>query len=153
MRLRALPADALVLARNTLTQKLWDSRGVVDSRVDVSGMADGQRAGLAFISGKAFGWVGVVQVAGVRRIAWTDGTGEEVTSGDIRLRGTYQGETAQMWSSVDGRNYTARGSPFPLKWSQWKGARLGIFSYGDRGTADFDFVHYAYGGPIPVPGQ
>lgn len=153
LRLRALPADSLALARNTLTQKLWDSRGVVDTHLDVGGMADGQHAGLAFISGKVFGWVGVTQAGGVRRIAWNDGTGAVVISGGIWLRGTYEGETAQMWASVDRRSYTACGAPFPLKWSQWKGARLGIFSYGERGAADFDYVRYVYGGHPPGAGQ
>ena len=33
-------------------------------RLDMSGMADGQRAGLTFISGSAFGWVGVAMRGG-----------------------------------------------------------------------------------------
>lgn len=59
LRLEARPASDMSRARNTLTQKLWDDAGVVDVHLDVGAMADGQRAGLTFISGSTFGWVGV----------------------------------------------------------------------------------------------
>ena len=57
---RGAAASDLSRARNTLTQKLWDDAGVVDvAPRRRAGMADGQRAGFTFISGSAFGWVGV----------------------------------------------------------------------------------------------
>jgi hypothetical protein len=34
---------------------------------------------------------------------------------------------------------------FPLKFSQWKGARFGIFCYGGSGSADVDYVRCDYG--------
>ena len=71
LRLKGLAADSTDQARNTLTQKLWDDSGVVDIKMDVSHLSDGQRAGLTFISGSTFGWVGVLQQLGERRIAWS----------------------------------------------------------------------------------
>jgi beta-xylosidase len=145
LRLKARPADSLTTARNTLTQKIWDRAGLIDVKLDVRPMADGQRAGLAFISGKEFGWVGVAQAGGARRIAWPGGDGPTLPAGDVWLRGTYEGDAARLWFSFDGRAFTDTGAKFQLKFSQWKGARFGVFCYGDSGTADVDYLRYDYG--------
>ncbi len=42
---------------------------------------DGQRAGLAFISGSSFGWVGVGMRGGTRRIQWEQGEGPALAGG------------------------------------------------------------------------
>ena len=34
---------------------------------------------------------------------------------------------------------------FPLRFGHWKGARLGVFSYGRSGHVDVDYVRYRYG--------
>jgi beta-xylosidase len=145
LRLKARPADSLAAARNTLTQKIWDHTGLIDVKLDVRQMADGQRAGLAFISGKEFGWVGVVQADGARRIARHGGDGPELSDGDVWLRGTYEGDAARLWFSLDGKTFTDTGTKFQLKFSQWKGARFGVFCFGSSGTADVDYLRYDYG--------
>jgi hypothetical protein len=146
LRLTALPADSLANARNTLTQKLWDSAGSVDVKLDASGLSDGQRAGFTFITGNKFGWVGVLQKAGQRHIAWEGNDDGPILSGDsVYLRGTYDGPAARLWYSTDGRTYTDAGQHFTLGFLFWKGARVGLFSYGPgNGTADFDYFHYRY---------
>jgi len=145
LRLQAQPADSLATARNTLTQKLWDQTGTVDVKLDVRGMADGQRAGFAFICGREFGWIGVVQAGKTRRVAWLGGDGPEVPGGDVWLRGTYEGDVARLWFSLDGAKFADTGVNVPLKFGQWKGARLGVFCYGGAGRADVDYVRYDYG--------
>jgi hypothetical protein len=98
------------------------------------------------MSGKSFGWVGALQTAGVRRIAWENGTGPEIpATGDVWLRGTNAGAAARLWYSLDGKTYTDTGAAVTLTFSQWKGARFGVFSVGDAGLVDVDFVRYAYG--------
>jgi beta-xylosidase len=145
LRLEAQPSDSLSLARNTLTQKLWDDAGTVDVKLDVGAMRDGQHAGFAFMSGGDFGWVGVVQDNGTRTIAWADGKGPVVTGRDVWLRGVAKGDTARLFFSLDGRTYTDTGVTFKLRFVYWKGARLAIFSYGGNGgAADFDYVRYRY---------
>jgi hypothetical protein len=134
-------------ARNTLTQKLWDDAGVIDVRIDASGMADGQRTGLTFISGSAFGWVGVGMNAGRRRILWDQGEGPALAGDEVWLRGRYSGELARLEYSFDGRSWTDTGVPFTLAFAHWKGARFGIFCYGRRGRVDVDSVSYRYGAP------
>ncbi len=145
LRLQARPAESLTAARNTLTQKIWDHTGRIDVKLDVRQMADGQRAGLAFISGKEFGWVGVAQADGARRIAWHSGDGPALSAGDVWLRGTYEGDATRLWFSLDGKTFTNTGAKFQLKFSQWKGARLGVFCFGSSGTVDVDYIRYDCG--------
>ena len=90
LRLKALPADDVSHARNTLTQKLWDDYGTIDIRLDLAGMADGQRAGLTFLSGAAFDWVAAEKTNGICRVTWKGGAGAELNAGrGLRLRGGF----------------------------------------------------------------
>jgi beta-glucosidase len=150
LRLEARPASDIGRARNTLTQKLWDDAGLFEARLDVSGMADGQRAGVTFMSGSAFGWMGVVMRGGKRRIAWEQGEGPELTADIVVLRGRYAGNAARLEYSLDSSAFVDAGVPFTLAFGHWKGARVGIFSYGRRGHIDVDSVRYQYGSPEQV---
>jgi len=145
LRLRGLPAPALAQARNTLTQKLWDDAGTVDVHLDVSALVDGQRAGFTFMSGSVFGWIGVGQEAGKRRIVWDQGEGPAVPGREVWLRGTYEGDVARLAYSLDGRTYEDAGVTFTLEFGHWKGARVALFSHGGPGRADVDYFRYRYG--------
>jgi hypothetical protein len=146
LRLTALPAVALEGARNTLTQKLWDSAGVIDVKMDAGRMTDGQRAGFAFMSGSDFGWIGVGMENGVRKILWDKGEGPALKSPNVWFRGVNNGDTGRLFYSLDGRNYVDAGVTFRMVFKYWKGARIAIFSYGaNGGSADFDYVRYEYG--------
>jgi beta-xylosidase len=143
LRLKALPASDLSLARNTITQKMWDEHGVSDVKLGISEMADGQTAGLAFMCGNQFGWIGVRQAKGLRQIAWEGGSGPSLTVDDAWLRGSYDGMTARFSYSTDGRSFITVAPPFMLKSGYWKGARIALFSFGPRpGSADFDYFRY-----------
>jgi beta-xylosidase len=144
LRLAARPASDMTRARNTLTQKLWDDAGAFEVRLDVGSMANGQRAGLTFISGSTFGWVGVGMTGGTRRILWEGGEGPRVTGPDLWLRGRYAGDTARLEYSLDGKGFTDTGVAFPLRFGHWKGARVGIFGYGRDGHVDVDYARYVY---------
>ena len=145
LRLTAQPATALSLARNTLTQKLWDSAGLIDVKMDAGPMKDGQRAGFAFMSGSDFGWIGVGQENGVRRILWDKGEGPVLQHNSVWFRGINSGDTGRLWYSLDGKTYVDSGMTFRLIFKHWKGSRISIFSYGPNGgSADFDYVRYRY---------
>jgi beta-xylosidase len=144
LRLSARPATDMTRARNTLTQKLWDDAGTFEVRLDVGSMANGQRAGLTFISGSTFGWVGVAMAGGTRRLLWEQGEGPVVAGKELWLRGRYAGDSARLEYSLDGRAYTDTGVVFPLRFGHWKGARVGIFCYGRDGHVDVDSVRYVY---------
>jgi beta-xylosidase len=146
LRLRSLPADSPADARNTLTQKLWDQRGVVDVHMDISGMADGQRAGFTFISGNTFGIIGVEQSGGKRHVVWPNGIGPEITSSEIYLRGKYDGDVGRFAYSFDGQHFADAPTTLTLKFLFWKGARVGLINYGGvGGFVDVDYFRYRYG--------
>ncbi len=153
LRLTAQPADGLSNARNTLTQKLWDSAGLIDVKMDAARMKDGQRAGFAFMSGSDFGWIGIGQENGIRKILWSQGEGPVLKSGNVWLRGINSGDTGRLLYSLDGKSYMDTGKPFHLVFRFWKGARIAIFSFGPNGgSADFDYVHYKSGATIEALG-
>jgi beta-xylosidase len=146
LRLKASPADGFGTARNTLTQKLWDDAGVVDVKIEVRGMTDGQRAGFAFMYATSFGWIGVKQEKGQRTLEWDHGIGPTLKGDSVWLRGTYQADQAHFAYSLDGKNFLDAGVSFRLGFANWKGSRPAVYSFGpDGGYVDVDFFHYRYG--------
>jgi len=153
VRLHGLPATELTLARNSLTQKLWGQAGAAEIKLDISALTEGQRAGLAFMSGKVFNAVGgVVREGETKRLFWDGGTGPLVTGGTVWLRGEYQGDNARLLYSLDGKIFVDTDVVIELKFGQWKGARLALYCYGDgQGAADFDYFHFSHGvAPWPL---
>jgi beta-xylosidase len=163
----------LARARNTLTQKLWDDAGVVEVKMDVSHMAEGQRAGLAFMVGSSFGWVGAQQSGGQRTLDWSStapagrGVGAPpqtspgtqaaypvLTRDALYLRGTYQGDQASLAYSFDGKTFTDTPAKFKMGFSSWKGSRPALYSFGSTsGYVDVDYFRYAYGATVAeLPG-
>jgi beta-xylosidase len=145
LRLIGQPAETLTMARNTLTQKLWDDYGTIDMKLDVGNLSDGQRAGLAFQSGDHFDWIGAQRSNGLLQIAWDGGTGATIPNKEIDLRGTYQNDRAQLLFSLDGKTFQDSHQSIHLKFACWKGARPAIFCFGPgNGWADFDFFRYSH---------
>jgi beta-xylosidase len=148
LRLQALPAAELAVARNTLTQKLWGDSGTYEVTLDPQGLGEGQRAGLAFMSGREFHSIGIVRSQGELTLFADATPGPAIAPGPVRLRAAYQVGTGEL-------AYTgSEGGPVPLlrqitlKFSQWKGARIALFAYGaGEGIADFDAFTFTPGAP------
>lgn len=147
LRLRALPAQHLVTARNTLTQILQGPRTTITTRVDVSRMADGQRAGLSLF-GVRPAWIGVVQEGGKRRVTVAsegkETPGDELKGATIQLRAEVsEGQSVRYSYSIDGKKFVAVGDPYWLaRFSWWKGSRPALFSFnrdGSGGAIDVDW--------------
>jgi beta-xylosidase len=63
---------------------------------------------------------------------------------------------AYLVHSLDGSAYVDTGLVIKLKFGQWKGARVALFSYGNGGgAADFDYLHLTHrpktSQPVPNP--
>jgi beta-xylosidase len=154
---RPLRPDDFFKAGNTLTQRiLGTGRGEVLAKLDVTGMADGQTAGMC-IFWKEFCTFGVVQQNGVRNIELNNnGTrtkGAQLKSGQtkvwVKAIITDQGRSNFAWS-LDGNEFTPIGDDFKFGWGNYRGTRLGICSYNNEaeaGFVDVDFFHYRYDGP------
>jgi len=145
LRLKAMTAPGLLQAKNTLTQKIIGTRGEYRTELNVSGMKNGQRTGLAYLCFREENWIGVVQEEGRRFLrAVTAGVsyhGPELKDDVIRLgsRMDLAGET-RFLVSLDGREYLTFGGACSMSAGFWKGARIALFTYttGEAGGfADF----------------
>jgi hypothetical protein len=140
LRLHALPAGNLSLARNTLTQKLWDDFGTIEVQLETEGLAEGDRAGLAFISGAVFNWIGAEKTTEGCRVRSSVGP-----CGKLWLRGEYRLGAAGLLFSRDGRSWFDSGLGITLEAGFGKGARFGVFCFGSGGGyVDVAGVIYRY---------
>lgn len=149
LRLAASPAVNLVSARNTLTQVLQSEVSTITARLEIGGMAEGQRAGLAMF-GQGISWIGVIKKDGAARLVFSsmgvETPGPRLSAGAVNLRVAVAGQAARYAYSLDGgKTFVSMGQAAPLRFSWWKGARPALFTYGDparpkQGFADFDWV-------------
>ena len=150
LRLTATRATDFLAARNTLTQVLHGPTTTITTRMDIAGMRDGQRAGLAMLQVQP-NWIGVVQTAGARRVNFSSAGAQsagpvlETAVLQLRLKATPDDLVHYEYSLDDGRTFTPFGNPAKLRFSWWKGARPALFSFntgdGAAGVADFDWLH------------
>ena len=153
MRLKAfrpIEPNRLLKAGNTLTQRTFQSRSsVVTVKIDISSMADGQRAGLCHFSA-ASSAVGVVQEGGQRYMEWRHN--DEVKRADpvgqnsvwLQSRWGLDGMSTYYYS-LDGDTFIPFGAPYRLQWGNYRGDRIGIYSFNDlsdEGYIDVDYLHY-----------
>jgi beta-xylosidase len=147
--------DAFRKAGNTLTQRIMGyGGGEVITRLDVSGMADGQTAGLVFFY-SSYCRIGVVQSAGVRAIEFNHNgnitSGPVLTQSGLWLKAVIDDRASVIFArSLDGKIFTPMGDSFKLDWANYRGSRVGLYSFNnlaDTGYVDVDWFHYAFSGP------
>jgi polygalacturonase/beta-xylosidase len=155
LRLHAFPPlqpGNLLKAGNTLTQRcLRTAANEVIAALDLSGLADGQRAGLCHFA-KTYSALGVEQDGAVRRlVAVNNGVtaaGPILPGERLWLRSVWGLDGQSRYSfSLDGQTFTEFGPTYPLAWGNYRGDRLGLYSYnprGDAGYVDVDYFHYDY---------
>lgn len=149
LRLTAGPAVNLVSARNTLTQVLQSESAIITTQLDVRGLVEGQRAGLAMFAA-GIGSIGVIRKDGATRVAFSsrgvETLGPTVSTTSVDLRVTVaDGEAGYSYSLDGGKRFVEVGGGILPRFSWWKGARPALFSYGDpaqtqQGFADFDWI-------------
>ena len=130
--------------------------GTVLTKLDVSGMADGQTAGVCLYWSEVC-TLGVEQHTGVRQIELNNrGTNtfgmllkSNQTEVWLKVLIDEHGSSTFAWS-LDGKIFRSIGGSFPFGWGNYRGTRVGIYSYNDevdKGYVDVDFFHYTYVGP------
>ena len=153
---KPLERDNLKKAGNTLTQRvLRTSTNVVTLALDLSGMADGQVAGLCHYS-KDYGTIGVRRQGGI--ITLESARDQTITRGQVLT------EQKKIWLqsvwgldgksrfafSTNGTAFTPFGETYQLGWADYRGDRIGIFTYNndaEAGHVDCDSFSYRYDSP------
>jgi beta-xylosidase len=142
----------LMKAGNTLTQRCFrTSTNEVVVELDLSGMADGQQAGVCHFA-KTYSALGVIQDGASRRLIninnGTVTTGATISGNLLWLRSVWGLDGKSEYSfSLDGRAFTGFGTPYQLAWGNYRGDRIGLYSFNpkaDEGWVDADYFHYNY---------
>lgn len=142
LTLKAEPSDNLKDAHNMLTQKLMGYNIIATTLLDASEIG-AAGAGLLCI-GKEFRAIGVSKEG-----IFLEGYGKRslIVRGKfkkvlLRLEADTKRNVFQFSYSTNlkgkGR-WTKVGSPFAMENGYWKGARTGVYCYGNEGTARFDW--------------
>jgi hypothetical protein len=153
LRIQSSPAEQLMWARNTLTQRVIGPKSVVTVELYVKGMKDGDVAGLGNINVPC-SWIGVVKEGSSLSLrSFEQFTNDTIhaplsslTSDKIWLRmiGDYDNDKAQYAYSTDGENFQTLGRMMPLTYQliTFQGSRHALFAFNVKGKnggfAEFD---------------
>ena len=153
---RPLVPASLLKAGNTLSQRSFrTAANVVVVKLDLRGMADGQQAGLCHFS-KTYAALGVLQEGAQRQLVYvTQGliTRGPVINADLIWLNSSWGldGRSQFAFSLNGQDYSVFGAPYTLAWGNYRGDRIGLYTFndlGENGWADFASFHYSFNASI-----
>jgi beta-xylosidase len=144
-----LKPDDLRAVGDVLTQRSFRSKqNEVTVKLDVSGMSDGQEAGLSHFA-KTFASLGVIQDGKVRTISvnnnGTRTSGPALTQAWLWLRSTWGFDGISRFAySLDDKVFVPIGEPYQLTWGSYRGDRVGLFTVNSKtaGWADFNSFRY-----------
>ncbi|MBO9699091.1 MAG: family 43 glycosylhydrolase, partial [Sporocytophaga sp.] len=147
----------VLMTTNTLTQRTFGPKSIAYTSIDVSGMKDGDYAGMIALQ-KQYGYVGVKMSGNTKSIIMV--TGDDVTGTPsektaiplnqntvyvrIDMDFTNRTDKAYFYYSLNGTSWTAIGTSLQMAYTipHFMGYRFGLFSYATKsagGYADFDF--------------
>ena len=161
LRLNTMPAEQLMWARNTLTQRVIGPTSVTTVELYTKGMKDGDVSGLGNINVPC-SWIGIVKGGKVKgakggKDVYTLRCFEQATNDTIdvplslpngkiwlRCNGDYDNDQAQYAYSTDGTTYHSLGRMMPLSYQliSFQGSRHALFAFNHKGQkggyAEFD---------------
>lgn len=145
-------------APNILTQKLPATALTLETRIELQGARQGDRAGL-ILNGMSYAALGLHQQGkdGELQLVYTTCTPfkprctEQATvvlpkaPAALTLRMVMaEGAQAQFLYSVDGTTFTPAGAPFAATKGHWVGAQMGLYSASAAATASGAFLDVDY---------
>ncbi len=152
LRLNAMPAEQLMWARNTLTQRVIGPESIVTVEMNVKGLKDGDVCGLGNINVPC-SWIGIVKSGKTLTLRCFEQLTNDtidatvnLTDNKIWLRsiGHYDNDQAQYAYSTDGVNFQTMGRMMPLSYQliSFQGSRHALFAFNisgkNGGYAEFD---------------
>ena len=169
LRLRTDRVDGdLLSARNTLTQRCWGPTCSAAAKIDISGLANGDNAGIALFqrdyvslsatkeNGTSYlvlrraedgnvGEVARVQVSPCARTVWVRAYGDFTRESEKDKLWNFPGRDEGWFAySTDGKSWTPIGGKFHLEYTapHFTGYRFALYMYStlkSGGHADFDW--------------
>ena len=156
LHIQSMPAEQLMWARNTLTQRVIGPKSIATVELYVKGMKDGDVAGLGNINVPC-SWIGIVKEGNSLTLrCFEQATNDTVDispssfllppSSKIYLRmvGDYDNNQAQYAYSTDGVTFQTLGRMMPLSYQliTFQGSRHALFAFNVKGKnggyAEFD---------------
>ena len=152
LRLNAMPAEQLMWARNSLTQRVIGPTSITTVELFTKGMKDGDVAGLGNINIPC-SWVGIVKEGKNLILRWfeqakNDTLDQPITLPEnkiwLRCCGDYDNDKAEYAYSVDGEHFYAIGCEMKLSYQlvTFQGSRHALFAFNKKGQnggyAEFD---------------
>lgn len=152
LRLRTMPAEQLMWARNTLTQRAIGPVSVTTVELDASRLKDGDVAGLGNINVPC-SWAGVVKRDGRLTLRRFEQLGNDTLDVDVpldngrvwlRFTGDFDNDRGRYSYSTDGSTFTDLGDDMVLSYQliTFQGARMSLFAFNtlgrNGGYAEFD---------------
>lgn len=158
LRLNSMPAEQLMWARNSLTQRVIGPKSVATVELSVKGLKDGDVAGLGNINVPC-SWIGIMRDDHTRTFLlrfWDQGKNKpqlppvvfpvSLPKGKIWLRciGDYDNDKMQYAYSTDGVTFQTIGYEIPLSYQliTFQGSRHALFAFNVKGKnggyAEFD---------------
>lgn len=167
LRLHALPAPSFWRARNSLTQRGVGPESYATTKLELSGMEAGDRAGLALLN-LPYAWIGVVRDEYGFHIQFFDQQEQEQIRQDLeqeeiwlRAHCDFDTDIGYLSYSLDGKNYEQIGGPIllPYQLKTFQGVRYALFNFNQRdqegGYVDFDEFEVTEPRPLgltqPIP--
>ena len=147
---------SFVMARNTLTQRTIGPVCTGEVSIDVSGMKEGDFAGLALLQ-QRYGLVGVMYENGSKSVVMVNAdSGSPLEIGRVPLDGDRVylkaecdfrdlADIARFYYSVDGESWSRIGSELQMAYTlpHFMGYRFGLFNYATIEPGGYaDFVHF-----------
>ena len=152
LRLQTMPAEQLMWARNSLTQRVIGPSSIATVELHTKGMKDGDVAGLGNINVPC-SWIGIVKQGKQLTLRWfwqaendTIDMPIELPKQKIWLRmcGDYDKNEAEYAYSTDGEHFTSLGNVMRLSYQlvTFQGSRHALFAFNKNGKnggyAEFD---------------
>jgi beta-xylosidase len=158
LRIQSQPAEQLMWARNTLTQRVIGPKSIATVELYVKGLKDGDVAGLGNINIPC-SWIGVMKQQGQPLMlrAFDQTASDSPSAPDIilpaiprdgkiwlRCIGDYDNNQMQYAYSTDGKEFKTLGRMMPLTYQliTFQGSRHALFSFNVKGKkggyAEFD---------------
>ena len=152
LRLNTMPAEQLMWARNTLTQRVIGPSSITTVELSVRGLKDGDVAGLGNINVPC-SWIGIVKEKGGFILRCFEQLTNDTTDTDVALPGgkiwlrcigDYDNDQAQYAYSTDGTTFQTLGRMMPLSYQliTFQGSRHALFAFNtggkNGGYAEFD---------------